>query len=294
VIVELSSPGSLPRCVRSPSTSAGLPGAAGTGTINTTQDRRCQLIQRELLTKIGLSSCRHAVLHSLREEPVEHDIVRVREFGAELTEQEWADLAQHGRPRRLPTGTSLFIEGTRSDTVVVVISGRVKVFTSAEDGAEVILAVRGPGALLGELAAIDKQPSSASVRPLEPVEVLTVGHRQFTTFLQAHPRMMWVLMRILTDRLRDADRQRIEFGVYDTLNRVAHRLVELVDRFGEPTESGIRITLPITQDELASWVGASREAVTKALRTLRACGYVQTQRRTLTVIDIEGLRRRAR
>jgi CRP-like cAMP-binding protein len=104
---------------------------------------------------------------------------------------------------------------------------------------------------------------------------------------------MWLLMRSLTDRLRDADRKRIEFGVYDTLNRVARRLVELVDRFGQPAESGIRITLPLTQEELASWVGASREAVSKALRTLRADGYVRTQRRTITVIDIEGLRRRA-
>ncbi|MBV9163444.1 MAG: Crp/Fnr family transcriptional regulator [Pseudonocardiales bacterium] len=224
---------------------------------------------------------------------MEHDAAEVREFGAGLTEQEWADLARHRRPRRLPAGTPLFIEGTRSDAVVVVISGRVKVFTSAEDGSEVVLAVRGPGALLGELAAIDQQPHSASVRSLEPAEVLTVGRREFIAFLQAHPRTMWLLMRILTNRLRDADRKRIEFGVYDTLNRVARRLVELVDRFGEPTEAGIRIT-PLTQDELASWVGASREAVAKALRTLRARGYVQTQRRTVTVVDLDGLRRRAR
>jgi CRP-like cAMP-binding protein len=129
---------------------------------------------------------------------------------------------------------------------------------------------------------------------LEPVEVLTVGSREFTAFLQDHPRTMWLLLRILTDRLRDADRKRLEFGAYNTLNRVARRLVELVDRFGEPTESGIKITLPFTQEELASWVGGSREAVAKALRTLRACGYLRTQRRTYTVVDIEGLRRRAR
>jgi CRP/FNR family cyclic AMP-dependent transcriptional regulator len=218
----------------------------------------------------------------------------VREFGAELTEQERADLARHGRPRRLRAGASLFTEGSRSETVVVVISGRVKVFTSAADGAEVVLAVRGPGALLGELAAIDQQPHSASVRSLEPVEVVTVGLREFTAFLQEHPRTMWLLMRILTSRLRDADRKRIEFGVHDAPSRVARRLVELVDRFGEPTESGIMITLPLTQDELASWVGASREAVTKALRTLRARGYVRTKRRMITVVDIEGLRRQAR
>jgi CRP/FNR family cyclic AMP-dependent transcriptional regulator len=225
---------------------------------------------------------------------VEHDAARVREFGAQLTEQEWADLARHGRACRLAAGTPLFLEGTLSNTVVVVISGRVKVFSSGEDGAEVVLAVRGPVALLGELSAIDEQPRSASVRSLETVEVLTVGCREFTAFLQAHPRTMWLLLRSIVDRLRDADRKRLEFGAYNTLSRVARRLVELVDRFGEPTESGIRITLPFTQEELASWVGGSREAVAKALQTLRACGYVQTQRRTYIVVDIEGLRRRAR
>lgn len=221
------------------------------------------------------------------------DAALVREFGAELTEDEWADLTRHGRRRRLSTGTTLFVEGTRSDTVVLVISGRVKIFSSAEDGTEAVLAVRGPGALLGELAAIDEQPRSASVRSMEPLEILTVGSREFTAFLHTHPRTMWLLLRILADRLRDADRKRAEFGVYDTLSRVARRLVELAERFGEPTESGIRITLSFTQDELAGWVGASHEAVAKAFRTFRTRGYLQTQRRTVTVLDIEGLRRQA-
>ncbi len=222
-----------------------------------------------------------------------HDTAAVQEFGSELTEHEWADLTRHGHRRRLPAGKPLFLEGTRSDTVVLVISGRVKVFCSATDGTEMVLAVRGPGALLGELAAIDGQPRSASVRSMEPVEIMAVGTTAFTTFLHAHPRAMWLLLQILTGRLRDADRKRAEFGVHDTLTRVACRLVELAERFGEPTGPGIRITLPFTQDELAGWVGASREAVAKALRTLRARGYLQTQRRTVTVLDIEGLRRRA-
>ena len=226
--------------------------------------------------------------------PVDHDAAPVGEFGAELTEHEWAELTRHGHRRRVHTGTPLFLEGTRSDTVLLVISGRVKVFSSATEGTEVVLAVRGPGALLGELAAIDDQPRSASVQCMEPVEILTVGSREFTAFLHAHPRAMWLLLRILAGRLREADREQAEFGVYDSLSRVAHRLVELAERFGEPTESGIRITLSFTQDELAGWVGASREAVAHALKTLRARGYLRTQRRTVTVLDIEGLRRRAR
>ena len=224
---------------------------------------------------------------------MDHGAAPVGEFGAELTEHEWADLTRYGHRRRLPTGTPLFLEGTRSDTVVLVISGRVKVFTSATDGTEVVLAVRGPGALLGELAAIDEQPRSASGLSMEPVEILTVGSREFTAFLHTHPRTMWLLLRLLTDRLRDADRKRAEFGVYDTPSRVARRLVELAERFGEPTESGIRITVPFTQDELAGWVGASLEGVAKALRDFRDRGYLHTQRRTVTVLDIEGLRHRA-
>jgi CRP/FNR family transcriptional regulator, cyclic AMP receptor protein len=224
---------------------------------------------------------------------VGYDTAPVPEFGAELSEHEWSDLTRHGHRRRLPTGTLLFLEGTRSDTVVLLISGQVKVFSSSAEGTEVILAVRGPGALLGEMAAIDDQPRSASVQAMEPVEVLTVGSREFTAFLHTHPRMMWLLLRVLTDRLRDADRKRAEFGVYDTLSRVARRLVELAERFGEPTEAGIRITLSFTQDELAGWVGASREAVANALRTLRTHGYLQTQRRIITVLDIKGLRHRA-
>jgi CRP/FNR family transcriptional regulator, cyclic AMP receptor protein len=224
---------------------------------------------------------------------VERETAAGPEFGAELTEQERADLTRHGRRWRLPAGKPLLLEGTHSDTVVLVISGRVKVFSSAEDGTEVILAVREPGALLGELGAIGDQLRSASVWSMEPVDVLVVGSREFIAFLHEHPRAMWLLLRILADRLRDADRKRVEFGVYDALSRVAHRLVELAERFGEPTESGIRITLRFTHEELAGWVGASREAVDKALRILRARGYVQTQRRTVTVLDIEGLRRRA-
>jgi len=95
-------------------------------------------------------------------------------------------------------------------------------------------------------------------------------------------------------RLRDADRKRIEFGTYDALGRVALRLAELAERFGQTAERGVRITLPLTQDELAAWTGSSRESVTKALRTLRRHGVIETSRRSVAVLDVDGLRARAR
>jgi CRP/FNR family cyclic AMP-dependent transcriptional regulator len=198
-----------------------------------------------------------------------------------------------GRQRRVPAGRYLVTEGGPSDAVYIVLSGRVKVFSSTDRGGEVVLAVRGPGALIGELGAIDESPRGASVTALEPVDVLVLTSEAFRGYLHAHPQPLFRLLVAVTVRLRDADRKRVEFGAHDAVGRVASRLVELADRFGEPSGECVRITLPITQDELAGWVGASREAVVKALRGLRDRGYIETRRRAVVVRDLAALRRRA-
>lgn len=100
-------------------------------------------------------------------------------------------------------------------------------------------------------------------------------------------------MRMLGRRLRDADRKRGEFTAQDSMGRVAARIVELAERFGESSETGVHIDLPISQEELAGWTGCSREAVSKALQAMRGLGWIETQRRSITALDIEALRRRA-
>jgi CRP-like cAMP-binding protein len=161
----------------------------------------------------------------------------------------------------------------------------------SDDGEELLLALRGPGDLLGELSAIDGEPRSATVSALEPLEVLLVDAGEFTAFLRANPSVMFDLLRLLTGRLRDADRKRVEFGSFDTLGRVASRLLELVETYGEPSSRGVRIAIPLTQLELAGWIGASREAVSKALRVLRSTGLIETRRGSIVVLDREALRR---
>ncbi len=198
-----------------------------------------------------------------------------------------------GTRRRFRKGQALFHEGGSSDRVVVLLSGRVKVSTLTEDGKEVVLAFRGPGDLLGELAAIDGEPRSATVEAIEPAEAIAIAAGGFRSFLIAHPEVSVLLLQMLSRRLRDADRVRVEYGAHDTVGRVAARLVDLVDRYGEPAEDGFRIGLPLSQEELAGWTGASREAVSKALHTLRAAGWVRTERRKITVLDLEALRRRS-
>jgi CRP-like cAMP-binding protein len=214
------------------------------------------------------------------------------EFMAQLDPADRSALVERARTRRWPSGASLFLEGEMSSTVVVVVSGRVKVFSLTDQGEEVLLAVRGRDALLGELSAIDGAPRSASVAALEPVVALVLPTAAFNEFHTTHGRAALVLLRLIAARQRDADRKRVEFAAYDTSSRVARRLVELAERFGEPDGAGVRISVALSQDELAGWVGASREAVAKALRTLRERGFLTTGRRTMTVLDLDGLRKR--
>ncbi|GAA4133010.1 Crp/Fnr family transcriptional regulator [Actinomadura keratinilytica] len=234
-------------------------------------------------------------------------------FLAELTSAERAELERRARVRVFARGEVLFAEGEPSTWVAVLLAGRVKAYSHREHGGEALLAVRGPGALLGEVAAIDGQPRSATVATLEPARALTLTAPQFMAFLQDNGRVSLLMMRMLCQRWRDADRKRVEFGMFDATGRVAQRLVELAERFGvpyEPTGRGrpaagaasgrgagkqsVRITLNLSQEELAGWVGASREAVSKALRTLRRHGWIETGRRRVIVHDLQALRRHAR
>jgi CRP-like cAMP-binding protein len=217
-----------------------------------------------------------------------------KEFRELLTVEESADLERAGRRREFRRGAVIFREADRTDSVVVLLRGRVKVFSDTASGHEVVLAVRGPGALLGEFSAIDREPRSATVTALEPVTALAIPLAEFERYLQAHGRVAFLLMRTLTGKLRDADRKRIEFGAYDTTGRVAARLVEMAERFGQPGEDGVAIALPFTQDELAGWTGASREAVSKALGVLRTAGWIRTSRMRVVVRDLAALRERAR
>jgi CRP/FNR family transcriptional regulator, cyclic AMP receptor protein len=210
-----------------------------------------------------------------------------------LTPAELEALRAAGRRRRFRRAARLFHEGDSPLGVYLIESGRVKISYFTDDGREVLLAVRGPGELLGEMSAIDGEPLSATASAMDAVDVVVVSTDDFHAFVQANPRFALTLLQMLSRRLRDADRKRIEFSAYDTVGRVARRLVELAERFGEKAGDGLRITLPLSQQELAGWTGASREAVSKALASLKSRGWIETHRRGITVIEPDALRRRS-
>jgi CRP/FNR family transcriptional regulator, cyclic AMP receptor protein len=205
-----------------------------------------------------------------------------------------ADLARRGRMRRFESGAALFLEGDVGASVVIVHTGHVKVFATSAEGHERVLAIRGPGEVLGDLSAVDGQPRSASGVALGPVDAHVVTADDFRAFLAETAGAALALLQVTIGRVRDSDRLRIEFGALDACGRVATRLVELAETVGEPVEGGVRLRLPLTQDDLAGWISASREAVARALASLRKRGLITTGRREITILDVAGLRDAAR
>jgi len=210
-----------------------------------------------------------------------------------LTPEEAADLRASGRERHYDANVALFHEGDDGGSVIVLLVGRAKLTVPSSSGREVIVAVRGPGDLLGELAALVEAPRSATVATIEPVDALIMAGSAFASFLERNSRVALVILRMVAERLLYADLQQAQFATHDVVGRVAHRLVELTERFGVESEEGIVLDVPLSQEELAGWTGASREAVNKALQVLRSLHMIETGRRRFTVLDAEGLRRLA-
>jgi CRP/FNR family transcriptional regulator, cyclic AMP receptor protein len=214
-------------------------------------------------------------------------------FLAALSPEESDALRAVAVQRAYGPKVTLIHQADEGGPVIVLLAGLVKIAVTTHLGREAIVAVRGPGDLVGELAAIDEDPRSTTVTTLEPVEALVVPRSDFAALLEQHPRIALVILRTVARRLRYANIQQAQFGTHDVVGRLAHRLVELCERFGTQAQDGIEVALPFSQEDLASWIGDSREAVSKAFQTLRSLRIVETGRRRVTVRDLDALRRHA-
>jgi CRP/FNR family transcriptional regulator, cyclic AMP receptor protein len=209
--------------------------------------------------------------------------------GDVFSDAERAVLRTIGRTRKYPRNAHVFHEGERSDFVVMVIDGRLKILTSTADGTEAVLGIRGPGSLVGELAALDGGPRTASAIALDPLTVQVLPSAQFREFVTSRPGAALELIRMLMSRLREGDRRRVEFGAYDATARVARLLCDLTREHAVADHRGVDVRL--SQHEVAGLVGASRASVARALASLRTLDLVATGRGTITVLDLDALRR---
>lgn len=215
------------------------------------------------------------------------------DFFARVGPEAAAELQARATRRRYPAGAILFLEGDQAHEVILVLDGDLKVVVGSASGREVVVEIAGPGTLIGEWAVLDGKPRSATVTAVSAVEVLTVSAADFRDFLAAHPEAMTGLLLDTIGRLRHQVRRQLEFGAGDAVGRVCARLVEMAERYGEVAGSVTLIRSPLSQADLAAWTGLSREAVVKALRTLRQLALIDNRGPDITVHDLEQLRRRA-
>jgi len=219
--------------------------------------------------------------------------VEPRTFLALLGDADREKLSTLARHIRFPRGTRLMHEGEPGERVMILLAGHVKASCVTSEGHDLVLSFRGPGDVLGELSFLGDQRRSSSVTAIEPVATMVLSAHSFRTYLVETPSAALTMIEVMSRRFRDANRKRIQFGASDTVGRVAARLVELAERYGEPSTGGVRIVLPITQEELGSWSSSSRAGVGKALQTLRELGWIETDRRRITVTRLDALAERA-
>lgn len=198
-------------------------------------------------------------------------------------------LINAGTSRTYGRGNYLFHEGDRAGNVFLVISGMVKIQTSAADGRASVLGFRRRGTLLGEQSTLDGEPMSASAVALAPTEAVTISSRRFLDLVEGHPDLARALLIQMNRRLRASSKLINELATADAVTRVANRLIDLSGSLGE--DPGSRVS--VSQQDLADWAGLSREAVVRSLRTLRDEGLIASGRMTVSIIDPLGLQRRA-
>ncbi|MFD4030205.1 Crp/Fnr family transcriptional regulator [Streptomyces sp. NPDC058637] len=215
-------------------------------------------------------------------------------FLARLERADRAALLALGGRLRFGTRSALIHQQEPSSHVLLITEGWTKVTASAANGYEALLALRGPGDIVGESSALTGRARSATVTALEPVEAVAVEHDLFKEYLSRSPAAAFTLLGLTSDRTRAADRRRLEFASLTVRERFAVLLLDLARTHGVRTEEGIELTVPLSKQELAGSVGASREMVQRLLRDLRARQVVSTGRRTLLILRPDVLRRIAR
>jgi CRP/FNR family cyclic AMP-dependent transcriptional regulator len=200
------------------------------------------------------------------------------DFSAVLADEELRALSQHGVVKTLPHNVIVVSEGDRTDSLYIILSGKVKVFVADANGKEVVLAVQGAGEYFGEMV-LDGGTRSASVMTLERSRFVIVPKSEVSQFLAHQPGFALHLIGKLIRRVRMLTENVRSLALMDVYGRVARLLLELaVEQDGR-----LVIAEKLTQQDIASRVGASREMINRILKDLVAGGYISIERKRITL-----------
>ncbi len=209
------------------------------------------------------------------------------ELFSSLDEEALARVAVKASTVRLERNDTLFNEGDDAFDLYVVLKGRIGIGRRSPDGRESLVALMEPGDVFGEMALFDDEPRSASARALERSEVVRVPFDVVRAELDARPEFLWDAVGLIARRLRATDESLADAMLLDVTGRTAKRLLELSGAADE-------FVLPITQEELAGLVGASRERVNKAISAFIRLGWIEQGDRRYRILNRDRLAQRAR
>jgi CRP-like cAMP-binding protein len=209
------------------------------------------------------------------------------ELFADLDAGELEPIMAHTHVVSLNRNQVLFHQGEGADALYGVRAGRIAISLQSSDGRESVLALMETGDLFGDMPLFDGEPRSAGARALESSELLYVPYPAIKEVLQARPALLWTVVATLSRRLRSTDAALADSVFLDVTGRTAKRLLELAG-------DADTFSLPITQEELASLVGASRERVNKAISAFLRLGWLDQVDRRYRIADRAQLTRRAR
>lgn len=214
-------------------------------------------------------------------------------FWTLLSRAEQDTLSGLGMPRDYPPGMTLCLEDDPNTHVFILLVGWVKVFSATKDGHEIVLALRGDGDIVGETAGETTGRRNATIQAIDAVRALIVRYDRFGLFLEANPGANRVYRRVVTGRWNDSDTKLRRRVVTTGAQRLAALLLDLAGQHGRVVNGTIDLTMPLSQEELASLAGTSRATVTRAYGSWRKRGLIRTGQRRVTIIDPKGLLRAA-
>jgi CRP-like cAMP-binding protein len=195
------------------------------------------------------------------------------------------------RRRSFAPGVTLFHQDMPGSSMYLIETGRVRVFILGRTGIEITVNVLGPGDIFGELALLDNKPHSATALTIEPCVIWLLARADLEEFLERYPVLARALLGILAERVRSVTHLVETMAFQDVQGRLAYRILFLAEHHGCLSPAGIEIAVPLTQAELATMVGASRESVNKALMALRSRALIRVDGSHITVINTEGLQK---
>ncbi|MBN4080434.1 Crp/Fnr family transcriptional regulator [Beggiatoa alba] len=196
-----------------------------------------------------------------------------------LSDDELSAVKKYAVIRNFPKNSVIINEGDSSDSLYVILKGRVTVYLSDENGKEVILNSQGIGDYFGELALVDDEKRSASVITTEKSTFIIISKMDFKKVLSSNPELAYNLIRGLTSRVRHLTDNVRSLALLDVYGRVAKTLLLLA----EEKEDELVIDMKLTQQDIASRVGASREMVAKILKDLTIGGYISNDHKRITI-----------